>query len=65
MKRVPKFVKVWWQTSRPDNMARVISTQPYEGRYPQFYTHVLVLEAPRTHSGTLEMAYNVLCPTLV
>jgi hypothetical protein len=55
---IPEFVSVWWHTSRPDNMAKVLRVDPYRGRYPQYFTHVLTLEAPNTRKGELEMTWN-------
>jgi hypothetical protein len=53
--------RVWWETGRKSAdghywLARVLEVLPYTGKYPQFFTCVLVLEAPRTKRGKLEMA---------
>ena len=34
----------------------VIAVKPYEGRYPQFYTQVVRVSAPRTSRGWMELA---------
>lgn len=56
--RVGAFVKVWWLTGRPNNMAVILEVKPYTGAFPQHYDCVLRLEAPRTWRGWLEMAYR-------
>lgn len=58
---VPEFVLVWWQCVE-GNQARVLTSWPYTGRYPQFFTHVLRVEAPNTKRGWLEMAYDARRP---
>jgi hypothetical protein len=59
---VPDEVQVWWKTYRPNNMAKVVKVEPYVGRYPGYFTHVLTLEAPNTRRGTLEIAYDARHP---
>lgn len=60
---MPKFWPVWWDTGREKvdgyYPARVLKSYPYTGRYPEFFNYVLVLEAPRTRSGELEMAVKL------
>lgn len=60
---IPTEWPVWWDTDdgRPagQHVARVISCAPYTGHYPQWFTHVLKLTAPRTRSGTLDMAVDL------
>lgn len=51
-------IRVWWNTGEPNNMATVLKILPYRGHFTQFYDCVLVLPAPNTHRGTVEMAYN-------
>lgn len=36
----------------------VLEVHPYTGRYPQWFTHVLVLTSPYTCSGTISMAWG-------
>lgn len=55
---IPEFVKVWWETSIPNNMAKVLRHYPYTGRYKEHFTHVLVLDAPNTRKRELEMSYD-------
>lgn len=55
---VPEQLQVWWDTGRPNNMAKVLKSEPYTGRYPEHFTHVLTLEAPNCRERQLEMAYN-------
>jgi hypothetical protein len=55
---IPEKVLVWWETSSGDNMAKVFRAYPYRGLYPQFFTHILVLDAPNCKSRQLEMAYD-------
>ncbi len=45
-----------WFSARPDGKSTIVAIHPYTGRYPQHFTHVLVLTAPRTYAGTLEMS---------
>lgn len=45
---------VWWWTP-PANMARIIEIQPYRGRYPEYFSHVLRLFSD-TKQGWLDMA---------
>jgi hypothetical protein len=52
---------VWWSTGVREgawNLARIIGVQPYTGRYPESFTHVLKLHAPNTDRGWLEMAVH-------
>jgi hypothetical protein len=54
---------VWWETFRKDKndnpLAIVKDIRPYTGRYKEFFTHDLVLEAPLTRKGTLEMSVKL------
>lgn len=54
---------VWWDTfdGRPsgDHRAAVVHVRPYTGAYPDVFTHVLTLRAPRTRAGLLEMSVNL------
>lgn len=53
---------VWWNTNRPKvngfYPARIIAIEPYRGKYPQWFTHVLTLEAPSTRNGATQMTAN-------
>jgi hypothetical protein len=44
-----------WFSDRPDGLSTIIEVEPYEGRYPDHFTHVLRLSAPRTRRGWMEM----------
>ena len=45
-----------WFSDRDDGMSTVVAVRPYTGKYPQWFTWVVTLTAPRTKKGTLEMA---------
>lgn len=47
-----------WFSDSPDKMSTVINIKPYTGRYPEAFNVVLVLSAPRTNAGTIEMVYR-------
>lgn len=47
-----------WFSGREDGMSTIIDVLPYHGKYPQWFTNVLVLSADRTKSGKLEMTVN-------
>lgn len=59
MIKVGDLYPVWWETFKKDekgnNVATVKEIRPYKGRYTEFYTHDLTLEAPNTRKGTLVM----------
>jgi hypothetical protein len=57
---IPKFVKVWWTLpkERKNGMGRVLKAVPYTGRYKEWYTHVLTVEAPNCYKRELEIAYD-------
>jgi hypothetical protein len=51
---------VWWTTDTLEpHMARVMAVIPYRGRYPQWFNAVLILSAPNTKRGSLEMAVKL------
>jgi hypothetical protein len=56
---IPEFYQVWWETYRPDHMARVIKSRIYNGKYKEDFTHFIEVEAPHTKKGFLEMAVNL------
>jgi hypothetical protein len=60
---VPDEVRVWWTVNRPHNMAKVVKVEPYVGCYPDYFTHVLTLDAPNTRRGTVEMDYDARHPS--
>lgn len=47
-----------WFSDTPNGMSRVLKVEPYRGRFPQWFTHVLTVTAPRTRAGHLEMAWD-------
>jgi hypothetical protein len=50
---------VWWAGDQLDGSASVLAVQPYTGRYPQHFTHVLRLAAPKTYRRWLEIAVDL------
>jgi hypothetical protein len=60
---IPRTYGVWWDTGKPKKdgfyPARVLGSRRYTGAYPQWFTHILKLEAPRTQRGWLEMTVNL------
>lgn len=56
------YVRVWWNTGLRDGdwyLARVLGVSTYTGRYPELFTHSLVLHAPETRHGTTSMCVDV------
>lgn len=47
-----------WFSDKPDGLSKVLEVFPYAGKYPEIYSHILVLTAPRTMKGSLEMAWK-------
>lgn len=45
-----------WFSGQPDRMSTILKVQPYAGKYPQYFSVVLTVTAPRTKAGHLEMA---------
>lgn len=58
---------VWWGTGRPPmringqwwNIAVVVDVRKYDGKFPQFFTHILRLTSANTDSGFAEMTVNL------
>ena len=46
-----------WFSGREDGISTILGIEPYRGKYPQWFTHVLVLSSSNT-SGKSEMAVN-------
>lgn len=67
MTRIPRVWPVWWETGdgRPagNHFARVLDAKPYDGKYKEFFSHVLKLEAPESERGWLEMSVDLRPPT--
>ena len=51
-----------WFSGREDGLSVVLATRPYTGKYPEWYTHVLRLTAPRTRRGWMEQSINAYLP---
>lgn len=51
-----------WFSGSPDGHSTVIDVRPYTGRYPQHFTHILRLSAPRTQRGWLEQTVKLFRP---
>jgi hypothetical protein len=45
-----------WFSDQPDGKSTILGIRPYTGAYPQFFSWVFKLTAPRTHAGWTEMA---------
>lgn len=56
---IPATWPVWWSGDQSDGSASVLAAQPYTGRYPEHFTHILRLAAPRIHKGWLEMTVDL------
>ena len=56
MKKIGDTILTWFSDS-PDKVSTIIDIKPYTGRYPMAFNCVLVLSAPRTRKGTIEMVY--------
>jgi hypothetical protein len=48
---VGDIVDVWW--TAPEGGAKVRGVWPYSGRYPEYFTHVIEVDAPNTRKGSL------------
>jgi len=46
-----------WFSDCPSLQSTVLEVLPYRGKYPEYFSCVLRLTAPRTRRGSLEMAY--------
>jgi hypothetical protein len=46
-----------WFSDQDDNMSTVLAVRPYTGRYTEFFNCELVLTAPRTKRGSIDMPY--------
>lgn len=46
-----------WFSGREDGMSTIIDVLPYRGKYPQWFSHVLVLSSSN-RSGKTEMTVN-------
>lgn len=50
-----------WFSGKSTGMSTVLKIEPYTGKYPQFFTHVVRLSA-ETQRGWLEMAVDLRKP---
>lgn len=61
--KVGDFYPVWWATGQRNAqgqpLAVVFAVNPYRGLYPEWFSHVLVLKAPHTKRGWLDMAVDL------
>ena len=57
MSEMPKVGDTYptWFSDREDGLSTIVAVRPYTGKYPQWFSWVLTLTAPRTKKGTLEM----------
>lgn len=44
-----------WFSDRADGLSTVLAVELYRGRYPQWFTHVARVTAPRTQRGWMEI----------
>jgi len=56
---IPATWPVWWAGDQSDGSASVLAAQPYMGRYPEHFTHILRLAAPKTYRRWLEIAVDL------
>lgn len=56
---IPKIYPVWWTTTNKDNLAQVLDCEEYKGKYKEFFTHNLKLDAPNTINRYLWMSVNL------
>ena len=47
-----------WFSDEPDGKSTVLEVKPYTGMYQQCFDTVLVVTAPRTRQGKMEMAFD-------
>ena len=61
--KVGTLYPVWWTTGKRDTngtpLASVLKVTPYRGKYPQLFNTVLLLQAPNTRAGAIEMAVQL------
>lgn len=56
---IPTSYRSWFPGDRVDGSSTVLGAEPYRGRYPEHFTHVLRLAAPRTRRGWIEQAVDL------
>jgi hypothetical protein len=53
--KVGDFYPVWWDTGLPKQgnyyPGRIREIHSYHGKYPEFFTHVIYVETPRSMRG--------------
>lgn len=54
---VGKTIPTWF-SGNASGRSRIIDVRPYTGKYVTMFTHILVLTAPNTKIGQLEMAVH-------
>lgn len=55
----PSTYNSWFLGDLPDGSSTVLAVTAYTGHYPEHFTHVLRLAAPRTDRGWIEEAVNL------
>ena len=55
---LPRKVQVWWPTDTPGELAHVLESRPYGGKYKDVFTHDLKVEAQRTKKGWLWLSWD-------
>jgi hypothetical protein len=53
--RVGDMMSTWFSDDA-SGLSRVLAVEPYRGKYPQWFSWVVKLTAPRTKRGWMEMA---------
>jgi hypothetical protein len=59
MSLIPETYNSWFVGDLPDGSSTVLEVMPYEGNYPEHFTHVLRLAAPKTAKGWLLQAVKL------
>ena len=44
-----------WFSGEPDGLSTILQITPYTGAFPQWFTHVARVTAPRTNRGWMEV----------
>lgn len=47
-----------WFSDREDGMSRILAVFPYTGPFPEHYSWVVRVTAPRTYRGWMELSYD-------
>lgn len=57
--KVGDSFKSWFDGGNLDGSSKVLSVEPYQGRYKEHFTHVLRLSSVNTRRGWLEQAVKI------